>query len=380
MKVIKPSLLVWGLSVLMDISFMTEGRPGVSADEDGLLRTLEGRRGRVEVLSKTFMIDRAYRAMEGPSSSRTVCLLQHEPPELLWMTGAWAEVVGPDGSAPASSEFMCHANVEFLDLRRHLALFGMGSKIRRPLFFNLSPGQLRIDLPEGFGIPILSNEPLSMTTQVLNQNIEQATVQVRHRVTMEFVRDHGLRGPIQPLFERSVYGLALLEGRDGYFGQGSTDRPKHSPGCPIGMDATYSRGVHVVRDAFGRTFTAQWVLKPGRHVNRTLVTEVLALPFDTTVHHITVHLHPFAESIELRNLTTGHTLFKSRARDFSDRIGIAYADHLSSVEGIPLYKDHEYELVTMYHNTTSEDQDAMGVMYLYLLDKEFQKPTLAFRE
>ena len=39
--------------------------------------------------------------------------------------------------------------------------------------------------------------------------------------------------------------------------------------------------------------------------DRTLVTELMSLPYDTTVHYIAVHLHPFAESLELIDLTTG---------------------------------------------------------------------------
>ena len=47
-------------------------------------------------------------------------------------------------------------------------------------------------------------------------------------------------------------------------------------------------------------FSGHWVVPPGRQENRTLVTEWLNLRFDTTVHYIAVHLHPFAESLELR--------------------------------------------------------------------------------
>ena len=37
----------------------------------------------------------------------------------------------------------------------------------------------------------------------------------------------------------------------------------------------------------------------GREVNHTPVTSLMALPFDTTIHYIAIHLHPFAESVEL---------------------------------------------------------------------------------
>ena len=57
---------------------------------------------------------------------------------------------------------------------------------------------------------------------------------------------------------------------------------------------------------------------------------------------------------------------------FNNSIGIDHVDYYSSESGIPLYKDHEYELLSVYNNTTSSDQDVMAVMYLYVLDKEFR--------
>ena len=111
-------------------------------------------------------------------------------------------------------------------------------------------------------------------------------------------------------------------------------------------------------------------MKPGREENHTLVTKLLALPYDTTLHYVAVHLHPFAESVELRDLTGGTTVYKSHARQVPGRIGLAEVEFLSSAEGIPLYKDHQYEVVSVYDNTSGVDQDAMATMFLYLAAKD----------
>jgi hypothetical protein len=42
-------------------------------------------------------------------------------------------------------------------------------------------------------------------------------------------------------------------------------------------------------------------------------------------------------------------------------------------EGLPIHRDHDYELVTIYDNPTDHDIDAMAILYLYLLDKSFQE-------
>ena len=48
-------------------------------------------------------------------------------------------------------------------------------------------------------------------------------------------------------------------------------------------------------------------------------------------------------------------------------------EQLSLPAGVPIYKDHEYKLVTNYLNPQSEAIDAMSILYLYGLDKTFQQ-------
>ena len=39
-------------------------------------------------------------------------------------------------------------------------------------------------------------------------------------------------------------------------------------------------------------------------------------------------------------------------------------------------RGYEFELVSVYDNTSGETQDAMAVMFLYMHDPEFRKPAL----
>jgi hypothetical protein len=70
--------------------------------------------------------------------------------------------------------------------------------------------------------------------------------------------------------------------------------------------------------------------------------------------------------MSLVDLTTKKTLFESRVKNFSDRVGLSEIDAVSSVAGIPLAKSHEYELVVVYNNTSDVDRDAMATFFLYL--------------
>ena len=109
------------------------------------------------------------------------------------------------------------------------------------------------------------------------------------------------------------------------------------------------------------------------------MTRPLLLPYDTTIHYIAVHLHPFAESLELYDLTARKTVYRSRTRQADRGIGLADVEYFSSVEGLPIYKDHEYELISIYNNTSEQDQDSMATMLLFLqaIDLEFQPDTTA---
>ena len=96
------------------------------------------------------------------------------------------------------------------------------------------------------------------------------------------------------------------------------------------------------------------------------------LPYDTTLHYVEVHAHPFVEYLELIDRTSNTTVFKSYAKNFKDRLGLEKVDHFTSIEGVPVYKDHEYELVSVYNNTTDQYHDAMAHMVLFLRDKHYQ--------
>lgn len=327
----------------------------------------------VTVHSPEYRIQEKYRSMLGPHAQQEIYLVDTDEPELLWITGYRTEVVDATDGSEVSQEFMCHANLDF-EPRRYMDTFRMRHGVSGRVF-TLSQGQQRIDFPDGFGVPILSTQPLQLTTQVLNLNLEDPDMRVRHRVTVEFVRDREVppgQG-IQPLYQKAVQGFKSLESSGLHYGLDleEVDSELHGQGCGIGMAAVPDAEE---TDPLGRKFTSHWVVEPGREVNRSLVTEFLNLPFDTTAHYIAVHLHPFAESLELIDRTTGETVFRAEVDPADGRIGIDRVDRLVSTEGIPLYADHQYELVSVYENTSGEPQDSMAVMYLYLLDKNFRPP------
>ena len=324
---------------------------------------------KLEVLSPVYTVDREHRSMMGPSSAQILEFPEAAEPELLWVTGFRSSMVAADGVTAMPDEFMCHSNLDF-DSEHHARLHELPIYHTERLF-TLSQGQLEVRLPQGFGLPYYSDETFTLSTQVLQLNHDGESHDVRHKITLEYVRQRDLEAAelsMKPLFATSGWGLVSLDDSPAHWGREETSEENHGPGCLPGEAASED----LRDDALGRAFSGHWVVPPGRQTNRTLVTDLLAIRYDTTVHYIAVHLHPFAESIELRDLTTGESVFRSNVEGYDDRIGIRRLQHFEQAKGIPVYAGHEYELVSVYNNTTDRDQDSMAVLLLYMLDKEFK--------
>ncbi len=323
------------------------------------------------ILTPVTNVDRIYRSMQGPINLHRFELGAGDSRELLWITAYDAVMVGADGTTPMSQEYMCHSNLSIRPGPGLVFFFPSEIQPSGGRLFSLAQGQLSLRLPPGFGVPVLANQTLQIAAQVLNLTLPGHPFDVRHKISVEFVRDRDLAKPLVAVMPRAVFAMKLLDGTDGYFGltHDAIDKAAHGEGCQVGVDVK-SPFPSVVTDPNGRSFTGHWVLKPGREENHTLVTRLLALPYDTTIHYAAVHLHPFAESIELRDRTARTTVVKSRARQADRGIGLAEVESFSSVEGVSLYKNHEYEVISVYNNTSGAEQDAMATIFLYLAVKD----------
>ena len=329
---------------------------------------------RAETVSPVYTIDRIYKSMQGPTAVQTRTLLDDPgDPELLWLLAYEAVVTDPSGEAAKSPEFMCHSATDTSAAVYH-QVFPTRMALRGNRVFSVDQGTLAQRLPAGFGIPLMSNQPLLIATQVLNHNFGGEKFDVRQRVSVDFLRHRELEKPLRPLIQHGVFGLVLVEGPDGHIGvdpKAVGPPVEHGPGCSMADDVGDPRGV--VIDRFGRRLSSFWVVEPGRHEFHTRVTEFLDLPYDTTVHYAAAHLHPFAQSIELYDLTARRSVMKLSARQREDGIGLADVDSFSSQEGTPLYRGHEYDLIAVYDNTSGVAQDAMATLLLYveIRDLEF---------
>jgi cyclophilin family peptidyl-prolyl cis-trans isomerase len=333
-----------------------------------------------QVLSKVYTIDRKYRSMEGPSAMQRITLGDPAKPELLWIVGMRTEMVGADGKTPQLPELMCHVNVD-IEAMKHQVLFDF-QRTPSARLMTLSQGMLEAKLPPGFGFPIASNEPLVLFTQVLNHNIEHPdNLEVRHRVTFEYIRDAEVTTPMHALFNVGASGMVQLENNPLALksmmpsvteGMTAADVAEHGANCIVGSrapQAAASAADYV--DPSGRKMTGHWTVPPGRQVNASDISWFMQLPYDSKVHYAAFHLHPFAESLSIRDLTTGKTIMKAMAKNPDEGVGLTHVDTIESIEGIPLFKEHKYDLVSVYNNTSKADADSMASVFLGMEDPEF---------
>ena len=101
---------------------------------------------------------------------------------------------------------------------------------------------------------------------------------------------------------------------------------------------------------------------------RRLTELGLGLDRDTTVHFMWMHVHPYAESLQLRDETIDRIVWKGNVKNDPDskRAIILTTDTYSSQDGLLLHRDHKYELIATYQNPTPHPVDAMASLWMYV--------------
>lgn len=298
------------------------------------------------LLFNDILIDRLYPSMTGPAMIHRV-LLGDAAEKNVWITTYSAEVL--DGnSGQLSQEYLCHASLDLVGTPGTIA-----DKYHRQEL-TISQGQKEITFPRGFALrfpndPLVENHVLVM---VLNNNDKEIHRKVTFKTTIHYQGDReAARHGLIPLYQTGAALYPPVEGAP-------------SPNEPVVKTATEKE---VAKGDDGRMRTGHWLVPPGRQVIAQDVTHSMNIKEDTTIHYMWMHVHPYAESVALRDKTTGQTLWVGKAQNDPDkrRAALVATDAYSSVEGLKVYKDHQYEFVSVYDNPTHHDVDAMASLWVY---------------
>ncbi len=313
-----------------------------------------------KMLSPTFLIDGIYKSMEGPKASRYIQLNQTE--KLLWIKGFEVQAFDANTNAPLSNDYICHMNVDINDVKyyNHWQLDDRIGK-QYPRLTSLSQGLERFDFPEGYGVPIIGNDFLFVTSQTLNQNIPDIFKKVKHKITVKY---DASQSTIKPLMSKTVFIQLPFDKHDPF--KGPLD-PGSNQCIPVETKN------HTYEDKNGNKLSGHWVIPTGIATYRSSITEQLQIADSARLHFSAPHVHPFATAIGIYDKTTGKTVFNCKVTNYKDKIGLKEIQPFHSEAGVWLYGNHEYELVLNVNNTSAVEQDMMGSMFLFFYDRELEK-------
>lgn len=314
-----------------------------------------------KMISPAFYIDGIYKSMEGPKSSNYIQLSQDST--LLWITGFHVKALNSKNKKQISNDFICHTNIDFNDVK-YFSNFHLEKRIGKqyPRMTSLSHGLENFEFPKGYGVPMLGNDLLYVTTESLNHNILKANYLIKHEVQIDYTAK---AAEYKPLMSRTVYIMLPYDKSD----------PFKSPVDP-GKDycIPVETKNHSYDDGKGNKMSGHWVIPTGKHRYHSAINSQLQMETDSIrLHAAAVHVHPFATALTLWDKTANKVIFKSNVINHQGKIGLSKIDAFSSESGVWMYKNHEYELVLEVNNTTTTNQDMMGSMFLFFYDEELDR-------
>ena len=321
----------------------------------------------LSLITPTLVVDQIYKSMEGPKVMRSF-QIDSKTDDLVWITSFETKAISTNEVDALSNDYICHTNIDFYD-GEHYSRWNLNERIGQhyPRLTSMSNGIEKYNFPDGYGFPVFGNENLFLSTQTLNHNIKSDPFSVKHQINLGY-KPHSKT--MKPLQSKTVF-IMLPYNTDNPF-QGPTEA---NPNMCLPVET----GNHSYSNDEGESLSGHWVVFPGKKRYSYDITHQLQLKDSTTLHHIATHLHPYAETLTLKNKTKDTVIFTSIAKNYTDKTGLKRVSSFSSAEGVMLYPDHAYELILEVNNTSGSDQDMMASMFLFLYDKEMHEQLKAYK-
>lgn len=321
----------------------------------------------LSLITPTLVVDQIYKSMEGPKVMRSF-QIDSKTDDLVWITSFETKAISTNEVDALSNDYICHTNIDFYD-GEHYSRWNLNERIGQhyPRLTSMSNGIEKYNFPDGYGFPVFGNENLFLSTQTLNHNIKSDPFSVKHQINLGY-KPHSKT--MKPLQSKTVF-IMLPYNTDNPF-QGPTEA---NPNMCLPVET----GNHSYSNDEGESLSGHWVVFPGKKRYSYDITHQLQLKDSTTLHHIATHLHPYAETLTLKNKTKDTVIFTSIAENYTDKTGLKRVSSFSSAEGVMLYPDHAYELILEVNNTSGSDQDMMASMFLFLYDKEMHEQLKAYK-
>ena len=232
--------------------------------------------------------------------------------ETVWVVGYETEIVGADGKPPTEN-YQCHSFLsdEWVEARQDQELSG--------IFSDAYTQELR--LPTGFGLRFPADTPVRWITMFNNR--EDTAARISMRVAIYVIRDRDITNPLRRL-------------------RATTRSVKLPP--------------------------LFWV-PPGLHSFET----IFRMPSSGTIHFMGSHVHPYAKSMELFNVSRSERVWQGSTHHNAKGVQISM-DTFSSAEGYRVASTETLKIVSVYDNLTDEYTDAMAGMFIFYAPDEAGQP------
>jgi cyclophilin family peptidyl-prolyl cis-trans isomerase len=301
-----------------------------------------------------------------------------QPRELIWFKGLKLEVLDENDQSMPDAEFICHLNVD-VDPAHRQRLFPEMQQSGTSRILTITQGQTDFQLPEGFGVPVASDELWAFTFQAANRTANQHR-RIKHRCIISFIRDKDLVYPIKALHWYNPYITVTVDKNAPAAVSAEHQDMPNCIGTSAGVNAPNSAPGSVFSDKFGRRVSGHWVVPPGAHTYSSPIGEDGNPGFgskDAMIHAAWTHIHPLCTRTSLMHCAgdSRKEIFTVKAKTKTEGgLQLEQIESVTSREGIPLPGNQRYELEATYENPTGSAQDSMVALGIFVADNNFARP------
>jgi cyclophilin family peptidyl-prolyl cis-trans isomerase len=330
--------------------------------------------------------------MRGPAPTQSTSNAKPEglvhapkgPRELYWFKGVKLEVLDENGKVEPTAEFICHWNLD-VDTKFRDRVFPEAHFCQNDRLSSISQAETLQILPQGFGVPIASDEPWQLSFQAANRTSDVHR-RVRHRCTIYLVKDKELVYPIKALYWYTPYITVVVDKNL------PPITPMQRAGCPVcvgtseGVDAPNDRAGGTFKDPAGRVLSGHWVIPPGEHTYRDIITAPRDGGFQKgspIIRAAWTHVHPLCTTfslVECTNEERKKVMTTTCVTKTTPGLQIMHLDFITPKGGVQLHDTSQYEMEVTYNNPFKKAADSMASMGIYLEDSTFERPKWALAD
>jgi cyclophilin family peptidyl-prolyl cis-trans isomerase len=297
---------------------------------------------------------------------------------LLWLKGVKLEVLDENDKVLPTAEFICHWNLDVKPNFRN-EVFKEGEKCASVRLATVTQGQTEITFPQGFAVPVSSDETWNAVFQAANRTTNDHR-RVKHRCTFYFIKDQDLVYPVTALAWQVPWIHVIIDKNNVKAAEEVKSNCPSCLGISVGVNAPNNTSNGVFTDSKGQRVSGHWVIPPGTHTYTGVIDEEFEPGFAAKpriVHTIWSHVHPLCSNLSLYECA-GDTRKKLTSvgvkTDTKHGLEIKHIENWSSEKGIILPAKENYELEITYKNTTGVPQDSMAATGIFFEDPTFARP------